>query len=313
MRISYSRASSYLRCPYQHYLNYVQCLSSNKVVRPLSFGSDFHKLLEYRNNKTEFKKAFAQIKEVYNDLPMSTQSDLGDDYINDLKTVFNDYRRTWKGAQEPTETEHEFNICLGKIGGEPIYFYGFIDEVFSEDKILGEHKTFTTAPSMAVLAMNMQACLYAKAWELEKGVKLERVRWDYIKSTPSKHPIWLNKSERFSEAANQGITPYSWARACKERGITDPAVLLKGTSYQQNIGNFFFRCDIEFVPSMIESVWTDFKSVCKDIALRGHKNKVKNITRDCGWCNYQPICYGEFTGADIEYIKKTDYIIKERG
>jgi len=287
-------------------------LSSKKVVRPLSFGSDFHKLLEYRNNKEEFKKAFAEIKETYYGLTPNVQGDLGDDYINDLKVVFNDYRRTWKGTQEPLETEHEFLIKLGKIDGEVIEFYGFIDEVF-EGGTLGEHKTFSTAPNMSILAMNMQACLYAKAWELETGERLERVRWDYIKSVPSKYPIWLDKSQRFSEAANQSITPYSWARACKVKNISDPAILLKGTSYQQNIGNFFFRCDIEFVPSMINSVWRDFKSVCKDIAQRGAKNKVKNITKDCSWCDYQPICYAEFTGNDTKYIKETDYIIKERG
>lgn len=311
MRISYSRASSYLRCPQQHYFNYIECLSSNKVVRPLSFGSDFHKLLEYRNDKEGFKKAFAVIRETYRDLPMSTQSDLGDNYLEDLKTVFNDYRKTWKGSAVPQETEHEFLIKVGIMNGEPIEFYGFIDEVF-EGGILGEHKTFSSAPNMSTLAMNMQACLYAKAWELETGERLDKVRWDYIKSIPSKYPIWLNKSGRFSEAANQGITPYSWARACKEKGVVDPLILQKGTSYQQNVSNFFFRCDIEFVPSMVESVWTDFKYICREIATKGTKNKVKNITRDCSWCNYQSICYGEFTGADVEYIKKTDFIIKER-
>ena len=310
MRISYSRASSYLSCPQKHNFSYVQNLRVKKAVRPLSFGSDFHKLLEFRNNKVAFKKAFSEIKEAYYELTPMVQLDLGENYLDTLKTIFNDYRRYYKGAEEPIETEHEFSIQIGRLGGELIEFYGFIDEIYPD--VLGEHKTFSQAPDLGILAMNMQACLYAKAYALETGIQLKRVRWDYIKSTQSKYPIWLAKSMRFSESANQNITPYSWRRACMAQGITNAEIMLKGLNYQQNLSNFFFKCDIEFIPSMIETVWQDFKQVCKDVAIRGDKNKVKNISRDCSWCSFRPICYGEFTGADVEYIKKTDYIVKER-
>lgn len=309
-KVSNSQVNSYLSCPYGHYLYYKKRLRPKKPKRPLQFGSDFHKLLEFRKNKYELSEALKGIENTYYDMPSKFQEELGDNYIDDLKTVFNDYRKVWKGSDKPVETEHEFLCQIGTIKGEPIYFHGIIDEVY-KDLIMGEHKTFSTAPDMGTLAMNMQVCLYSKAWELETGDKLQRVIWDYIKSKPADRPVWLEKSKRFSEAANQNITPYSWLRACKERGITDEAVLSKANHYSQNISNFFFRCTMEILPVMVESVWEDFKTITKDIFKRGDSNKVKNISRSCSWCNYRPICYAEFTGADVEYVLKTDYIIKE--
>lgn len=312
LKVSYSRASSYLHCPQQHHFSYVQNLRAKKVERPLSFGSDFHKLLEYKRDKQARNKAYKEIKEAYYDLTPTLQAELGDNYLEELKTVFKDYLTVWKGSAQPDETEHEFHILVANFKGEPIEFNGFIDEVYREEKILGEHKTFSSPPDMGLLAMNMQACLYTKAWELETGERLERVRWDYIKSVPADYPIWLEKSQKFSEAKSQKITPYSWLRACAERGITDEATLLKATNYQQNISNFYFRCDIEFVPQMVDTIWEDFKLVCKDIVVRGSTNKVKNISRNCSWCKFRPLCFGEFTGADVSYIKKTDYQVRER-
>jgi hypothetical protein len=106
--------------------------------------------------------------------------------------------------------------------------------------------------------MNMQTCLYAKARELEKGKKFKRVMWDYIRSSPATLPIWLPKSNRFSTATNGNITPYSWARACKERSIEDEDILAQGDMYKPNISNFFFRCCTELLPVMVDNVWDDW-------------------------------------------------------
>ena len=53
MHISYSRFNSYLSCPRKHYLTYYENLVKKKKDRPLYFGSDFHKLLEYRTRPDE--------------------------------------------------------------------------------------------------------------------------------------------------------------------------------------------------------------------------------------------------------------------
>jgi hypothetical protein len=164
---------------------------------------------------------------------------------------------------------------------------------------------------MAFIAMNPQGCLYAKAVKELYGVLPEKIKWDFIKSDVSKQPIWLEKSQRFSEASNQNITPMSWRRACKERGITDEGIIAIGDKYEPNISNFFFRVVLDVEPNMVEKVWKDFEETGLHIAKHGHIDQRQVITRDCNWCDYYNICYGQFTGADVEYIKNKDYIIEE--
>lgn len=314
--VSYSRVSTYRGCPQSYHWGYVLELEPKKVSRPLSFGSDFHKLLECRADPKKLEEAIEDIQERYDNLTAQQQEDLGEDYVEELLQVFEDYQQRWSDTELPSVTEHEFHLPLGKYKGEDVVFHGIVDELyFDKDtgvvEIIGEHKTFTNKPDMSILAMNQQICLYAKAMEREFGVMPTRVRWDYIKSQPSKEPVWLEKSRRFSEAANSQITPYSWRRACEKRGIEDEAILSKAKLYEPNIDNFFFRCEMEIYPEMVEAIYRDFKTTVREMLAKGEENTTKHVSRDCSWCEYQPLCYGQFTGADLEYIIQKDYTKKE--
>lgn len=305
IKISYSRISSYLGCPQRHHFKYVQKLKPKKVGRPLSFGKDFHTLLEHRS-----LDVLKGIEETYYELPASVQQDLGENYIDELRTIYEDYSEVWKDQDLPIETEHEFLVPFAKYKGKTVACHGIIDEIY-KDETIGEHKTFSYRPDMSTLAMNMQVCLYAKARELETGRLPYRVLWDYTRSTPAKYPIWLEKSGRFSDAMLGTITPMSWRRACKERGITDKAVLKRADLYEPNISSYFFRCSTEIIPEMVQVAWDSFKQVTKEIIKKGSDNQIKNISRDCSWCDYQPICYAQFTGSDVKHTLKTDYIKEE--
>lgn len=317
IKISYSREDAYLTCPYKHYLGYVEKLTPKKPVKPLFFGSDFHKLLELRNDKAELKVARKEIKEKYYELPGHWQSDLGETYVEDLFTIFKDYRRYYKDSPQPQETEHEFEILMGNFKGEPLYFIGKIDEWYKYKqngvkKIdVGEHKTFSRPPDLNTLVMNTQKCLYAKATQLEKGILPDAVKWDYIRSTPASYPIWLEKSGRFSTSKSDKITHYSFLRACKERGIEDPEILKQAELYKGNISNFFFTVKQGIYPQMVDSVWEGFVFTAKQIAKYGHKNKTKHMTRDCKWCKFRDICHSEMTGGDTKYIIEKDFKRKD--
>lgn len=305
--VSYSKVSAYRECPQKHAWKYGEGLTPKKVSKPLNFGSDFHKLLECRADVEKLEQAKQDITDRYYELKPQQQEDLGDDYIEGLFQIFDDYQERWKDSALPDKTEHEFHLPMGKYKGEDVVFHGIIDELYQHNGIIiGEHKTFTHRPDMSILAMNQQVCLYAKAVEQEFGEIPTKVRWDYIKSTPSKEPIWLEKSQRFSEAANSNITPYSWLRACKRRRVEDKAVLSKAKLYEPNIDNFFFRCEMDIHPEMVEAIYKDFKTTVKDMLVRGFST-TKHVSRNCSSCEYQPLCYGQFTGADLNYIIDKDY------
>lgn len=310
MHISYSQFQCYLSCPYKHYLNYVKRIAKKKKDRPLYFGSDFHKLLEYRIQSEEKQTAIRQeIRDKFYELPADQQSDLGNDYPETLFTIFDDYCDYWKNAPLPDLTEQEFNIKMGNFNGEPVYFKGVIDELYitpnNGNIIVGEHKTFTKMPQRDFLVMNTQKSLYAVAVKKLYGHYPDTIMWDYIHSQAASYPVWLEKSNKFSSASNTKITPYSYKRACEEKGIEYKEE--DAEKYTPNISNFFFRYTLDYIPEMIDNVWQGFKYTCKDIVKNGEKNKTKNLTYNCGWCQYRDICHAELTGSNVDEIVERDF------
>lgn len=317
IKVSLTRAQSYLRCPYQHYLRYFEGLRLKRPVRPLYFGGDFHTLLEFRRDKDALRQAKQDITDTYYEIPPQWQGDLGENYPKDLFNIFSDYTKVYKDAPLPQITEEPFEILIGKYKGEPIEFVGVIDELYLRKRHgekyikIGEHKTFSRKPNADTLVMNTQKCLYAKATQITRGILPQAVIWDYISSKPASEPIWLEKSGRFSTAKSASITPYSWRRACKERGITDKEILRQGAQYKGNIPNFFFRREMELIPSMVESVWEGFVHTSKLIVKESHKNTTKNFTKDCAFCNFRDICHAECTGGDVAYLIEKNYEVRE--
>ena len=309
--ISHSRVQCYLSCPYSHYLRYIEKITKKGRNRPLSFGSDFHKLLEVRKDKKRVKHEFSKIKENYYDLDSESQSNLGDNYLQDLKEIFVDYMKIYKDTVFPYETEVQFEIpTRTKFNNKQIIFKGVIDEIYdTEDGILiGEHKTYNRKPDLITITMNTQKCLYAKAIEFMTGKLPVSIIWDYVKSSPAQRPVWLEKSGRFSESKSNNITEFSWIRACKEKGIKDPKILSKGKDlYEGNIHNFFFRYNEDYIKEMVDDIYNGFEYMSIEIAKNGDINKTKHTGNGCSWCEYRDICYAELTGGNVEYVKSKDY------
>lgn len=255
------------------------------------------------------EKAKKDIEDKFYEIPAKFQSELGENYPQDLFTIFSDYSEVYKDCEKPIKTEEPFELYIGSYKGEKVNFIGVIDEIYESETglYIGEHKTFSYKPSMNTLVMNTQKCLYSKALEMMYGQKAESVLWDYIKSEPAISPIWLEKSHRFSEAKNERITPYSWKRACEEKGITDKDILDKAENYNSNIQNFFFRAKLDMDDNMVEDIWNGFRFTAKEIVKNAHKNKTKNVTRNCEYCTYRDICYAEFTEGNADYVKERDY------
>lgn len=318
MRISNSRFATYLRCPHAHYLRYYEGLEPVGKKRPLSFGSDMHKLLQFRNDPKLLKKARLEIGDAYYGLSHNAQQALGgDDYILDLSVIFADYQELYANHIQPQQTELEFEITVDNYRGEPIVFNGLIDEIYRRRRsgqkyvIIGEHKTFGRRPDMNTLVMNPQKCLYAQAYKMQFGLLPREVIWDHIHSSPASPPTWLEKQGRFSQAATKKVTPQSYRRACDAMGITDPDILAQAKEYEQNIPEFFFKTRQDVIPHMVNQVWEDFLYVSRDIIRQGHKNTTRNLTRDCSWCDFRVLCNAELFGQNTSGIKKQFFTLRE--
>lgn len=309
MNLSYSRFSTYLSCPYKHYLAYEENWQKKLKDRPLYFGTDFHKLLEYRGQPEKIEETIQEITDTFYSLSAEQQTALGNDYPTDIYLIFKDYCEVYKDCPLPDKTELEFNIPMGKYKGEPVIFKGFIDGLYFKDNgiVVEEHKTFSKMPAKDFLVMNTQKSLYAKAVKYLYGEYPKTILWDYVHSQVASAPVWLEKSQKFSTASTQKVTPYSYKRACTEHGLecTDEE------KYQSNIVNFFFRTEMDYIPEMIDEVWRGFRYTCKDIVKNGKQNKTKNLTYNCSWCAFRDICHAELTGGNVEAILEKDFERRE--
>ena len=108
MNISYSRVQSYLRCPYSHFLGYEVGVKPKKPQRPLYFGTDFHRLLEVRSDPQKVEQVYKEITDTYYEIPANWQSDLGENYLDDLWSIFQDYNDVYNNEKLPSVTEKEF-------------------------------------------------------------------------------------------------------------------------------------------------------------------------------------------------------------
>lgn len=308
LKVSYSEVNAYRMCPRSHYYGYVRRLKTKEPVKPLQFGTDFHKLMEHRDNPAKVKQILEEIAVTADE----HRNAFGDDYTNNLTHIWEDYCTHWKGDTRPVETEHWFQLPIGQYKGNKVYFVGVVDEVYSADEygavMLGEHKTFSRAPNKVDLAMSNQPYLYAAAYEMENGVFPQWVQWDHIKSTEASAPPWLEKSKRFSKAKTQSVTEYSYRRACYEHRVEpDPEELER---YRENNSHFFFRTRMELNPQHGAQVMEDFKQTARSIIKCGGKNRAQYCGMNCSWCRYQPICYAEIMGLDPEEIIAQDFLEK---
>lgn len=304
MKISYSKLTSFMDCPYKHHLRYNEGLRRKTVGRPLSFGKDFHELLEHRGDDKKIQEILARVKDEYYGADSIAQESLGENYPTDLATIFEDYTNHWTSDTKPDITELEFLLPIGNYKGEEVTFHGFIDGYYKDTKTIEEHKTFSRKPDSFKLFMNTQTSLYAKAIQQLFGEYPKTILWDYIKSTPAQYPVWLEKSKRFSISKSENITVASYTRACKEHEVEPDGAAI----YEGNTDNFFMRREVEIYPENVERVFSDFKDSIK-VMLNSQKTgyKSKNIGQNCSWCDYRDICMAEFSGANILDIINRDF------
>lgn len=307
--ISYSRANLYAKCPQAHWYRYIERLQPKGIVRALQFGTDFHSLLEVRNDDEKVKEALESISDNYKGLPPKDQQELGETYLDDISVIFEDYMQLYGKEELPDATEKPFRIPLGRYKGEAVYFTGFIDGIYdtADGLVIEEHKTFSSKPDPTVLTLNQQKCLYIKALEKEYGNPPFGVIWDYIRSTPAKEPAVL-KNGTLSKAKSTTITPMSYRRAVQKQTTIDAGDYLFADSYEENIENFYFRVkQRNLLSELTDHVWSDFKDVAKDIVKNGDQNRRMNMSRDCSWCSFRPICMAFATGQDVEDVKKQQF------
>lgn len=302
MKVHQSGIKTWRRCHKLYDYKYNQELE--KVVKgaPLQRGTLVHAMIEAKANGEDPWDVFdVWCKEHIED----------QDLIEQTSAIMEGYFNYYKNdnltpvAIGGKFAEHKLAVPLV----EDIEFEGIIDMVSKDEQSrvwLMDHKTHKNLPSDDFAAINMQALAYV--WlmrEAEVEYKPHGICWNYIRWKEPQKPKVL-KSGLLSRSSIDTTWPI-YRRAIIENG-EDPADYKDMEEKLINqTGEFFTRKYMPINESALKIVMEDMKQSALDIRDNSKKLKDRNLTRDCSWCEFYPLCQAELRGLDTEMMRKTDY------
>lgn len=285
-------------------------LQKKKRKRPLVFGSIVHNVIEADFEGQDWKKVLKKI-DLDEGKMFRREREMYGDLIQDIKDIMVDYFDYWESSVKPIKhggrsSEHEFRIELE----DGIWFTGKIDAVVRSKGMrwLMEHKTFSRMPSEDERWRSVQAAVYFRAME-EMGFKpMDGILWDYVNSKPCNVPGELTPTGKLSTRRIDSL-PSRVRRWIKEEKVDPKSKEAKKmlADAKENRRNRFLRIYSPIKPRIVDNIWDDFVDTAKEIADNFGTKKDQNIERHCSWCDYQPLCKAEATGADLDWLLEREY------
>lgn len=285
-------------------------LQKKKRKRPLVFGSIVHNVIEADFEGQDWKKVLKKI-DLDEGKMFRREREMYGDLIQDIKDIMVDYFDYWESSVKPIKhggrsSEHEFRIELE----DGIWFTGKIDAVVRSKGMrwLMEHKTFSRMPSEDERWRSVQVAVYFRAME-EMGFKpMDGILWDYVNSKPCNVPGELTPTGKLSTRRIDSL-PSRVRRWIKEEKVDPKSKEAKKmlADAKENRRNRFLRIYSPIKPRIVDNIWDDFVDTAKEIADNFGTKKDQNIERHCSWCDYQPLCKAEATGADLDWLLEREY------
>jgi hypothetical protein len=327
--VSHSKIKLARRCLKAYEYRYLRRLQKRVKSRPLIVGSLVHSCLEmyFRDGhylpaitawqQGEFSKMFKEEQALHKDiLPLAKQ-------------LIRGYISNWKqSGLEMVWVEKEFKVVICGTGspedhipGPDIVFNGKIDGKAREigrpkSTWLVEHKTCKKMPGEEVRIFDTQVLLYQAALELIGEEPVTGVIWDYLRTKLPTRPELL-KSGALSVAKSIDTTREVYEREIKRhgldmRGYTDILETLDSKRDQ-----FYRQVRLPIRADMGRTLLQELIQTSQflwglefEYHNAGLNHCTRNLTRDCSWCDYAPLCHAELRGEDTSYLLKHDYIVR---
>lgn len=308
INVSQSKVKTWRQCRRQYHNKFVLMLQKKKIKRPFMFGRIVHEIIEADLEGHDWEDVLNKI-ELDNKKLFRKEIEMYGNIIADIRDIMTDYFIFWDGTFKPMRhdgrrSEFEFRIELD----DALWFTGKIDAVGKAKsmKWLVEHKTFNRMPSEDDRWRSVQAAVYFKALEEMGFPSIDGVMWDYVSSKPLNVPGELTRTGKVSQARIDS-TPSRIKRWLKEEGLKrkDNRKLL--TDAEANLRNRFIRVYSPVKRRIVDNIWDDFVDTAREIQEFHGRKKDQNIGRHCTWCDYQPLCKAEATGADVDWIVNREY------
>lgn len=330
LRLSNSKANTYLRCPRKYEYRYIKGLRPKAKALPLERGTWLHSLLEthyaFDENHmlftdrfkgkgvkvgTDWKKAHAVLTQQFNNLFDEEKEDLGD-LPADCRRIFCSYlarygtedRRQWKVID--TELDEIITLPSG------LRFQIIIDLVV-EDANGGiwivDHKTVGRFMPVDFMLLDSQLARYFWGAEHMGYGPLRGIIYNEVNTTPPTLPKLLATKPELEKRQNLRCDVYTYLREIKRLGLEiDPhRDFLRRLKSQQD--DWFRRTRLPKDPVLIAQLMKELEMTAGAITHAEDSNEFpRAASKDCTWgCEFLHACQLELMGGDASDIIKSRF------
>lgn len=310
LEVSWSKVRTWRRCHRQYFYKYIERLQRKAPKVTLLKGSILHEMLDARATGVNPQNILDRYAREYRNLFLEQREEYGD-LINDLRRIYEAYERNYEDDKLKPEASEVFiatNIT------KKIRFIGYLDKLVNDGqrRWVLDHKTGRHIPNDDARFSDLQLLFYTWAWNRENPSRqVSGVIWDYLKTKPPTIPETL-KSGELSRRANIETDLFTYMKALED------AHLLRGpyeeiiAMLQKQVSPFFKRVTLPNPPKvMVETVVEELKNTAIEILHLGEVSSVRSMTRECSSCEYFAVCHADLRGHDAEYVRKSQYTIRE--
>lgn len=314
--VTQSSLKTWRKCRKQSDYKYVQLLRPRAVIRPLTFGSAVHKIVEFQIEGKSPEEAIAVANEKRTQV-FASELDKWDEIIADAKMIMDGYFRYYAKDKlkyrviNGKKTEHQFEYPLAK----GLTLAGVIDcipETPDKRVWVGEHKSRGgRIENDSVRTLDLQTMLYTKIAETTLGVKkISGVVWDYIRSKPPTIPDVLKDGSLSKRKID--TLPWVYEAAIKKHGLDRSHYLDVLGVLDENLIGWFRRVYMPVNKSAIEVMVEEATVTAREMHRKLGVDTTRNLTRDCSFCAYERLCTAELMGADSDFIREREYRVDDK-
>jgi hypothetical protein len=318
LRVSHSRIKNWRRCHAKHHYQYVQNLRKNKPPTALFVGTGVHTMLEAHLQGKDWKVEAAKFRTDFDKLFIEEKVELGD-LPTDIEQIVQGYIDRYKDDLLMYVPRHR-----GKRVEIPVYvdldsktrFTGRIDafptNVFGENWVM-DHKTCKSIPDEDSRYSDLQMVFYCWLLPHLGYPKPNGVIWDYIRKKVPTVPELLVKGG-LSKNKSIDTTYEVYMKAVYEKLGVDalPQYEEFASQFKGRAEKFYRRIYLpDPSPVLVNNVVNDMLLTVEEIRAKGATDMQRNMGRDCKSCSYFNLCHAEVRGLDTEYMRKTEYTVKE--
>lgn len=314
--VSHSKIKMGRRCLKAYHYRYIRKLQRRVKSRPLIVGSLVHECLEMWFRDGHYMPAITKWKDGEFKKMFVEEQALHSDVVPLAKQLIRGYIKNWESTGlEMVWVEKEFRVEVAP----GLFLVGKIDGLAKDNRFrwLVEHKTCKKMPGEEVRVFDTQVVLYFAALTLiGEDEPVQGVIWDYLRTKLPTKPELLARGG-LSVAKSIDTTREVYEREIHRHGLDPRGYQDFLETLDAKRDQFYRQVKLPISrPTMAQTVLSELINTARLLQFlerlleSGVDCFSRNLTRDCSWCDYAPLCHAELRGEDTSFLLKHDYILR---